>query len=452
MAAQTTTTCLVTPLGESNYNNWMPEMRAYLAEQKVWFIGSAEDTQPQDAAASTTWRNNAAAAAGAIYGALEPSQRVHVVGIEMDPVKMWAKLESVHRQKVSGARFNALDALLAVRKGPEESLPSIIARVDSCMQELKSLRPDHYTITELDDDLAAMAMIRSLGPEYIEFSSSLVRYDPSRSDVVQAFVREHNHRLPRAGTADNAAYRAQAPPSSSKGQNVTCDFCGYTGHSEDTCHRKAAAKEQTRKDIAERKASRRQGRPQGAKAATTASDSSSTVEVAGQAFTVELADNASAALPSTPLSAVLDASSADWTADTGATAHMTPHRHWFASYTPCNVPIRLADSKVVYAAGIGTVRFRPCVEGQQLRVGEFTRVLHVPELRSNLLSVLYLTQHKAIHVSIDHGLMSFVKGDRLLFTASVSDSNCALLNGCCCHRPPPCTARQHLRPGPQSMA
>jgi hypothetical protein len=107
---------------------------------------------------------------------------------------------------------------------------------------------------------------------------------------------------------------------------------------------------------------------------------------------------------------------------------MTPHRHWFASYTPCNVPIRLADSKLVYAVGIGSVRFQPVVEGCQSRVVEFTRVLHVPELRSNLLSVLYLTQHKAISVIISHGLMSFVKGNALLFTASVSDSNSALLD------------------------
>jgi hypothetical protein len=69
------------------------------------------------------------------------------------------------------------------------------------------------------------------------------------------------------------------------------------------------------------------------------------------------------------------------------------------------------------------------VEGCQSRVVEFTRVLHVPELRSNLLSVLYLTQHKAIRVIISHGLMSFVKGNALLFTASVSDSNSALLDG-----------------------
>ena len=69
MAANATTTHLVTPLGESNYNTWMPEMRAYLAEQKFWFVVPGEDTQPQDAAAAVVWRDKGAAAAGAREGA-----------------------------------------------------------------------------------------------------------------------------------------------------------------------------------------------------------------------------------------------------------------------------------------------------------------------------------------------------------------------------------------------
>jgi hypothetical protein len=49
----------------------MPEMRAYLTEQKVWFIVSGKDTKPLDAAQAVVWCNKAAAAAGAIYRVLE---------------------------------------------------------------------------------------------------------------------------------------------------------------------------------------------------------------------------------------------------------------------------------------------------------------------------------------------------------------------------------------------
>jgi hypothetical protein len=31
--------------------------------------------------------------------------------------------------------------------------------------------------------------------------------------------------------------------------------------------------------------------------------------------------------------------STNWNADTGASSHMTPHRHWFCSYSPHVIPI-----------------------------------------------------------------------------------------------------------------
>ncbi|EKM73426.1 hypothetical protein AGABI1DRAFT_134795 [Agaricus bisporus var. burnettii JB137-S8] len=98
--------------------------------------------------------------------------------------------------------------------------------------------------------------------------------------------------------------------------------------------------------------------------------------------------------PSTPLQ--LDADF-HWLADTGATSHMTPHRHWFRSYTSHKIPIRLADNSIVYSSGVGSVVFEPVVNGKVVRAVELTRVLHVPALRSNLLSCLYLARHIAFH-------------------------------------------------------
>jgi hypothetical protein len=70
-----TTTCQVAPLGKTNYSTWIPEMRAYPVEQKIWFIVAGKDTRPSDAAQAVIWRDKAAATAGAIYRALEPGQR-----------------------------------------------------------------------------------------------------------------------------------------------------------------------------------------------------------------------------------------------------------------------------------------------------------------------------------------------------------------------------------------
>lgn len=126
--------------------------------------------------------------------------------------------------------------------------------------------------------------------------------------------------------------------------------------------------------------------------------------------------------------------SAHWNTDTGATSHMTPHRHWFTSYTPLRKPIRLADNKIIYSAGVGSVRFQPVVNGKSARLLEFERVLHVPDLKNNLLSVLYLSVHKGYSVLIEKDHLSFRRAGALLFTATVNSNCAAFVDG---HTVPP---------------
>ena len=97
----------------------------------------------------------------------------------------------------------------------------------------------------------------------------------------------------------------------------------------------------------------------------------------------------------------------EWNADTAATSHMTPYRHWLRNYVPKRIPIKLANNKTVYSAGEGTMVFNPIVNGQAVRPLEFFRVLHVPDLRNNLFSVLFLTRQKGWTVTIDATKMFF---------------------------------------------
>ncbi len=109
---------------------------------------------------------------------------------------------------------------------------------------------------------------------------------------------------------------------------------------------------------------------------------------------------------------------------------MTPHLHWFMNYTPHRTPIRLADHTVIYSAGIGDVQFEPVMKnGKPGRRLAFQRVLHVPDLRSSLFSVLYLTRNKGFRVTIIQNCMLFRLKGTLLFTASVDNRNAACLDG-----------------------
>jgi len=60
---------------------------------------------------------------------------------------------------------------------------------------------------------------------------------------------------------------------------------------------------------------------------------------------------------------------------------------------------------------------------------EFTRVLHVPQLRNNLLSCLYLTRVKGYHIHIDSKAINFELNGQKLFTASITQHNSAFLDG-----------------------
>ena len=119
----------------------------------------------------------------------------------------------------------------------------------------------------------------------------------------------------------------------------------------------------------------------------------------------------------------------DWIVDTGATSHMTPHKHWFHQYTPKRVPVRLANNYVIYSEGIGTVCFEPLIQGNPGGILEFYNVLHVPQLRNNLLSALYLSMEKSYIVIIDAPTILFMRNDVLNFTATIHPTYSATMDG-----------------------
>ena len=161
-------------------------------------------------------------------------------------------------------------------------------------------------------------------------------------------------------------------------------------------------------------------------AAGNAADASGAASFAAAS---EFAGAATAASSLSASPAHTDLADGSWNADTGATAHMTPHRHWFATYKPFRTPVRLANGVIVYSAGLGSVVFEPegeVVDGQPI---ELTRVLHGPQLCANLLSVLYLSLHKRFCILIRGDRVIFALDNAILFTARINNGCAAYLEG-----------------------
>lgn len=257
-----------------------------------------------------------------------------------------------------------------------------------------------------------MTLIRSLPVEQFSAfrSSPLLLSDIKLSTLKEAFQLEEENRRPSASTL---ALSTSAPATAAVASDTPsqCHFCRRTGHFQADCSKYIAAR-RVAQDSNQNSGRRRRARGKGKAPSPSANQAEESVA------------NASTSQYTPPLFM-----SSDWNADTGATSHMTQHRHWFKSYTPYVTPIRLANNHIIQSAGIGSVVFEPVLNGKKSRPIEFQSVLHVPELHSNLLSVLHLTCKQNWTVNISSNRMFFTLHSKLYFTATVNEKNTAYLDG-----------------------
>ncbi|THH09759.1 hypothetical protein EW145_g1773 [Phellinidium pouzarii] len=341
-----------------------------------------------------------------------------------DPIKMWGELEKMQHQDNPASRFIAYDQFFSITKKEDESLTALTARVEDALHKMRNSRNSALTLKDFEDELAAVALVRALPMEYSSFHSALLLLTNFDFKTVKdAFLQEQKNRQPRA--ADSALALSSAlkvsTPAKPSSQSVVCEFCDIKGHTEAQCFKRRDARESILK---QRKEKREKGKE---RANAVQQETSASAPTSVQS--AEFAGNASTHDYTNPHSPLLSDAGSDWIVDTGATCHMTPHRHWFNTYTPNHTPIQLANNQIIYSVGLGSVRFQPVINGKPGCLLEFERVLHVPDLRNNLLSVLYLTRAKSYIVTIQHDQIFFKRNGALLFTAAINSNNAASING-----------------------
>jgi hypothetical protein len=227
-----TSDVLSTKLNDFNYQSWVIKMKALLMAKKLWMhvIGIIKRPTPPSEGLDD-WLINAYAASGLILLNMEDSQHTHVEGLEESPDKMWKTLEDIYVQKRPNSRFMALSNLLSISKQPDEPLPVVSTRVEQAVKDVKALCPKDYTMEQLYDDLCCMAMIRSLGPDYSSFVSSISLMDDiNMLKLKSAFLTEEsNRRAMEAHSGPTAAASLAASSSStSSSSNSTPFICGWS--------------------------------------------------------------------------------------------------------------------------------------------------------------------------------------------------------------------------------
>ena len=317
------------------------------------------------------WEIKAERAAGALKTDMSHDVKVLIRDCEDDPLLIWGTLKMLFIQQWTAPHFNAYYALLSVEKLDSEPLDSLINRVDEQIRVIKLLSPSSFTLDNLYDELAVMAIIRALPHSFddvVHTISVLDKFD--KPSVIQSLCNmDHTHTnlssttsaftastgAPRRSqNASTAPASSSSPSSSQNSQNRApnhpkCDFCSCLSHIEVKCFLKERLICQMSLPLS-----------------STAAPASTTPQPTPQAIP-DAPQSAYIALASALFSALSpDSHFSSWNADSGTSAHMTFNWHWMCNMTPHCIPIRLADGSVVYSEGIGTVQFSPVVHGQEM--------------------------------------------------------------------------------------
>jgi gag-polypeptide of LTR copia-type len=137
----------IEPLNSTNYRAWADEMRDWLQVQGLWRIVAGTSTKPTPAqevdqpGITERWEINILKAVGAIRSCVSAELKVHTRAAKDDPVKLWTDLQTLFVQQKAAPRFNAYHELLQMKKKDDESLDSMVSRIDKQMSVVKSLAP-----------------------------------------------------------------------------------------------------------------------------------------------------------------------------------------------------------------------------------------------------------------------------------------------------------------------
>jgi hypothetical protein len=206
---------------------------------------------PPDKDKLERWEVKAERACGALKTAISHELRVLIRDCEDDPLLIWDTLKASFVQQRTAPRFNAYHTLLSTQKDDSESLDSLINKVDEQIRVIKSLSPSSFTLDNLYDELAVMAIIRALPHSFddiVRTISVLDKFD--KQSVIQSVRNMDQTHSNLSGTSSafaassapsklrsKVSFNSQATPSTSFTSNShssapgrpKCDFCSCLG-------------------------------------------------------------------------------------------------------------------------------------------------------------------------------------------------------------------------------
>lgn len=361
-------------LCENNYSTWKMVIEAVCIANGTWAHVAGQVIRPTvvegnaaSQVAAESWDSKDAKARSDLLLSLSSSQVKHLRGLTT-AYSMWRKLKEIHEETVDTQIVTLLSTLMTKRLTSDKDIDkhlefySDTIRIFEEMAEPPSL--EKITITalllSLPDDFAPIrSAIRTLRvlPTLTDVKRQIKedlrgRQAAEISNVSTNCVRvkqtKTNYKKPQQEKTQNKSGKGKE---SNEKRKIKCEHCGRSGHVIDNCffrRRLAQSKQKT------------------------------------DECTLTIPEHCS-------LLTDFNKNTTDrWILDSGATSHICNRRNLFTTINQRqNEQLKMANSGTSTIDGVGAVDFEK-LDGS---IVTLSRVLHVPDLRTNLLAVSKITDH-----------------------------------------------------------
>ena len=356
---------VIVPLREKNYPTWKVQCRMALVKDGLWGVVDGTDTDPgtENVEARRKYLSTRDRALAMIVLSMEPSL-LYLIGDPQDPGKVWKTLQDHFQKKTWANRLELRRKLYALRLKEGDSVQEHVRRMTEIFEELSVID------APVSDEDKVVHLLASLPDSFgmlvtaLEANSETV---PKLELVTERLLHEEQ-KLKKKDEAAGDDQKALAAKRRLKSR--TCHFCGKPGHIKRDCWKLAelqAVKEAGKKGNRHKHTANKVTIKQ--KDREVSSDSDNEALVVGYAL----------AATSKKL----------WIVDSGATCHMCNDKTLFSELTILRKPqeVSLGDGHVLEAIAEGTVSLQMLLPERRKQRCSLKKVLWIPNLSHNLLSV-----------------------------------------------------------------
>lgn len=339
-------------LSDFNWSSWKFRMELLLLKEELW--DTVKNVKPENANAA--WLAKDAKARATIGLTLENNQLCHVLNVATAH-EMWEALKGYHERSSLTNIIHVLRKLYSLRLAEGESMSEHLGAIAQLVHRLSGMGEN------LAEHLIIALVLSSLPASYSAMISVLESRDNLTLNYVKGQLLDEWRRRSDNNSDGNVSsekvLQTGTKPKNSVKSKV-CHYCKREGHFRRDCKKFAA-------DQARKRDAPKYERQQKAKVCQEETDE----------FCFTVCNGDSGGL---------------WYLDSGASAHMTNDAKNLVDLEESkNGEVCLADGKKLPAGGSGTGKFLALNESGEKKTITLKKVLYVPELASNLLSVGKIT-------------------------------------------------------------